>query len=98
MRHTCCDMVVIPNDIIRFKSILIDGVNQYEGKPEEAIKTDIFLQLDSALHCRFPFKGNFMAERKKERFIGHFAQAIELYDLSTIAIMAVKSCILQAPR
>jgi hypothetical protein len=67
MQHTCCDTVV-PNNIIRFKSILIDGVNQYEGKPEKAIKADVFLQLDSALHCGFPFKGNllWLKGRKKD--------------------------------
>jgi hypothetical protein len=39
----------------------------------------------------FLSKAIVVAERKKERFVGCFAQVIDLYDLSTNAPMAVKS-------
>jgi hypothetical protein len=31
LKHSFCGMAVAPNDIIRFKTIVIDGVNQYKG-------------------------------------------------------------------
>ena len=31
-------MDVVPNDFVRFKTTVIDGLNQYEGIPEGAIK------------------------------------------------------------
>ena len=40
-QHHCCGMLVVPNDIIKFKTTVIDGMGMGEGSkgvPEEAIK------------------------------------------------------------
>ena len=91
VQHSCCGMVVAPNDIIRFKTTVIDGVNQNEGIPEEAIKAVLVRDGTELCTVGFLSKAIVVAERKKERYVGRFAQVIELYDLSTNATMAVKS-------
>ena len=37
VQHPCCGITVVSNDIIRFKTTVIDGIIQSDGILEEAI-------------------------------------------------------------
>ena len=91
-------MLVVPNDIIKFKSKFkktgIDGMGIGEGSKgmlEEAIKAVIIC--DGTVHCTMGSlcRSIVVVERDKARFVGLFAQIIELYDESANKAMKLKS-------
>ena len=91
LQHTFCGMAVVPNDIIRFKTTVIDRLNQSFGIPEEVIKAVLICYLTELCTVGFLSKAIAVTERMKQRFVGQFAQVIELYDLSTKKTLAFKS-------
>ena len=86
MGHGCCYY-----DIIRFKTAVIDGVNQHEGIPREAINAVHIRNRTKLCTVGFLSKAIVVTENMNERVVCHFAQVIELYDLSAYKTMAVKS-------
>jgi hypothetical protein len=76
-------MLVVPNDIIKFKTTVIDGKEMGEDIkrfPEEAIKAVLICNETECCKVGFLCKSIVVVERDKGRFVGHFAQIIELYD------------------
>jgi hypothetical protein len=56
VQHYCCGILVVPIDIIKFKTTVIDGMSMGEGSksiPEEAIKADF--SCNGTDHCTFDF-------------------------------------------
>ena len=84
-------MAVVPNDIIWFKTKVIDRLNQSFGIPEEVIKAALICYGTEFCTVGFLSKAIAVTERMKQRFVGQFAQVIELYDLSTNKTLALKS-------
>ena len=87
-------MLVNPNDIIKFKTTVLDGMGMGEDNKsvlEETIKA--VLIRNGTEHCTVGFlcKSIVVVERDKTRFVGHFAQIIELYNESTNKTMMLKS-------
>ena len=94
VQHHCCGMLVVPNDIIKFKTTLIDGMGMGEDSksfPEEAIKVVLIRDGTECCTVGFLCKSIVVVERDKARFVGRFAQNIELYDESANKTMMVKS-------
>ena len=80
VQHYCCGMLVVPIDIIKFKTTVIDGMGMDEGSksmPEEAIKA-VLICNGTVLHSGFSAQVHNVVERDKARFVGHLAQIIEL--------------------
>ena len=51
VQHDCCGMLVVPNDIIKFKTAVIDGMGMREGSKsvqKEAIKAVLIAMEQSA--------------------------------------------------
>ena len=87
-------MLVVPNDIIKFKTTLIDGMGMGEGSksaPEEAVKAVLIHNGKECCTVGFLCKSIVVVERDKARFVGHFAEIIELYDESANKTMMLKS-------
>ena len=87
-------MLVIPNDIIKFKTIVIDGMGMGEcikSVLEEAIKAVLIRNGTECCTVGFLCKSIVVVKRDKERFVGCFAQIIELYDESANKTMMLKS-------
>ena len=85
VQHHHCSMLVVPNDIIKFKATVIDGIGMEEGSksfPNEAIKVVLIPNGTELCTVGFLCKSIVVVERNKARFVGHFAQVIELYDES----------------
>ena len=94
VQHHCCGMLVVPNDIIKFKTTLIDGMGMGEDSksfPEEAIKVVLIRDGTECCTVGFLCKSIVVVERDKTRFVGHFAQIIELYDESANKTIMLKS-------
>ena len=96
-QHNCCGIFVVPNNILHFKLTVIDGMgggkegDNEDVMPEEDIK-DVLVQ-DGTELCTVGFlsKSVVAVEKDRERYIGRFAQVIELYDHSTNKTMSLKS-------
>jgi hypothetical protein len=87
-------MHVVPNDNIKFKTTVIDGMGMGEGSknvPEGAIKAVLVCNGRECCTVSFLCKSIVVVERDKARFVGHFAQIIELYDESASKTMMLKS-------
>jgi hypothetical protein len=94
VQHHCCNMLVVPNDSIKFKTTLIDGMGMGEDSksfPEEAIKVVLICNGTECCTVGFLCKSVVVVERDKARFVGRFAQIIELYDESANKTMMLKS-------
>jgi hypothetical protein len=94
VQHHCCGTLVVPNDIFKFKTTVIDGMDIDEGSKsilEEAINA--VLIWNGTEHCTVAFlcKSIVVVERDKARFVEQFAQIIELYDESANKTMMLKS-------
>ena len=96
-QHNCCGIFVVPNDILRFKFTVIDGMSggkegdNKDVMPEEAIKAVIVQDGTKLCTVGFLSKSVVAVEEDRERYIGRFAQVIELYDHSTNKTMSLKS-------
>ena len=87
-------MLVVPNDIIKFKTTVIDGMGMGEGSkgvPEEAIKVVLICNGTECCTVGFLCKSIVVVEKDKDRFVGCFAQIIELYDEFANKTMMLKS-------
>jgi hypothetical protein len=87
-------MLVVPNDIIKFKITVIDGMGMGEGSrsmPEEAIKIVLVHNGTECSTMGFLCKSIVEVERDKARFVGSFAQIIELFDEFTNMTMMLRS-------
>ena len=94
VKHHCCGMLVVPDDIIKFKTTIIDGMGMGEGSksvPEEAIKAVLICNGTECSTVGFLCKSIVVVERDKARFVGCFAKIIELYDESANMTMILKS-------
>ena len=84
--HDCCGSRLMPDDLIRFKLTVIDtGIR----KNEEAIKA--VRVRDGTETCTVGFLPRSLVVCRKERFVGQFAQIIELYGMSENKTMRRKS-------
>jgi hypothetical protein len=93
-QHHCCGMLVVPNDIIKFKITVIGGMGMGEESksfPEEDIKVVLIHNGTECCTVSFLCKSVVVVERDKARFVGSFAQIIELYDESANKTMMLKS-------
>ena len=89
-------MLVVPNDIMKFKTTVIDGMGMGMGEdskifPEEAIRVVLICNGTEYCTAGFLCKSIVVVERDKARFIGCFAQIIEVYDESANKTMILKS-------
>ena len=94
VQHRCCGMLFVPIDIIKFKTIVIDGMGMGEGSKsvlEETIKAVLIRNGTECCTVGFLCKSIVVVKRDKERFVGCFAQIIELYDESANKTMMLKS-------
>ena len=94
VQHHCCGMLVVPNDIIKLKTTVIDGMGMGEGSksfPEEATKVVLIHNGTECCTVGFLCKSIAVVERDKARFVGCFAQIIEMYDESANKTMMLKS-------
>ena len=94
VHHHCCAMLVVPNDIIKFKTTVIDGMGMGESSKsvlEEAIKAVLICNGTECCTVGFLCKSIVVVEKDKARFVGHFAHIIELYDESANKTMMLKS-------
>ena len=90
----CCGMLGVPNDIIMFKTTVIDGMGMGEGSKsvlEGAIKAVLICNGTECSTVGFLCKSIVVVERDKARFVGCFAKIIELYDESANMTMILKS-------
>ena len=86
-------MLVVPNDIIKFKTTVIDGIGMGEDSksfPQEAIKVVLIHNRTECCTVGFLCKSIVVVKSDKARFVGHFAQIIELYDESATKTMMLK--------
>jgi len=83
--HACCGENLSPDDLIRFKFDVIE----IEGHVEDAIK--VVRIRDGAESCVVGFLPRNIVKVFKEKFVGQFAQVIELYDDSENTTMRRKS-------
>ena len=74
--HACCGSVIIPDDLVRFK-LTIAEVN---GVAEEAIKA-VRIR-DGTETCTIGFLPRNVVVSDKAKYIGAFAQVLELYEHS----------------
>jgi hypothetical protein len=73
-------MLVVPNNIIKFKTIVIDGMGEgSKSMLEEAIKDVLICNRTECCTVGFLCKSIVVVERDKARFFGRFAQITELY-------------------
>jgi hypothetical protein len=94
VQHHCCSMLVVPNDIIKFKTTVIDEMGMGEDSKsfsEEDIKVVLICNGTECYSVGFLCKSIVVVERDKARFVGRFAQIIELYDESANKTMMLKS-------
>ena len=87
-------MLGVPNDIIMFKTTVIDGMGMGEGSKsvlEGAIKAVLICNGTECSTVGFLCKSIVVVERDKARFVGCFAKIIELYDESANITMILKS-------
>jgi hypothetical protein len=73
VQHHCCGMFVVPNDIIKFKTTVIDGMGMGEDSksfPEGAIKVDLICNGTECCTVSFLCKSIVVVERDKARFVG----------------------------
>ena len=87
-------MLVVPNDIIKFKTTVIGGMGMGESSKsvlEEAIKAVLICNGTECCTVGFLCKSIVVVKRDKERFVGCFAQIIELYDEFANKTMMLKS-------
>ena len=76
-------MLVVPLDIIKFKTTVIDGMGMGEGSKsmlEEAINVVLICNGKDCCTVGFLHDSIVVVERDEARFIVQFAQIIELYD------------------
>ena len=94
VQHHCCGMLVVPNDIIKFKTTVIGGMGMGESSKsvlEEAIKAVLICNGTECCTVGFLCKSIVVVEKDKARFVGCFAQIIELYDEFANKTMMLKS-------
>ena len=87
-------MLVVPNDIIKFKTTVIDGMGMGEDSksfPREAIKVVLIHNRTECCTVGFLCKSIVVVKSDKARFVGRFAQIIELFDESANKTMMLKS-------
>jgi hypothetical protein len=87
-------MLVVPNDSIKFKTTVMDGMGMGEGSksvPEEAIKAVLICNGTECCTVGFLCKSIVVVEKDKARFVGCFAQIIGLNDESANKTMMLKS-------
>jgi hypothetical protein len=87
-------MLLVPNDIIKFKTTVIYGMSMGEGSksmPEEAIKAVFICNGTECCTVGFLCKSIVVVERDTFRFLRCFAQIIELCDESANKTMMLKS-------
>ena len=87
-QHTCCGSCVREGDLLRFKV----GVVQHEDGMVETVVKAVLIR-DGTETCTIGFAPRHIAvvERKRRLIVEHFAQIIELYDLSESASKKSKS-------
>ena len=83
--HDCCGEHIYPDYLIRFKLSVVD----VDGKTEEAIK--VVRVRDGTESCTIGFLPRNIVKSGKDRFVGKFAQIIELYEHSDNTTMRRKS-------
>ena len=83
--HDCCGESISPDDLVRFKLTVVD----IDGKIEEAIK--VVRVRDGTESCTIGFLPRNIVKSRKEKFVGQFAQIIELYEFSENETMRRKS-------
>jgi len=83
--HECCGEHVAPDDLVRFKLAVVD----INGKTEESIKA-VRIR-DGTELCHIGFLPRNIVVTGKDKFVGQFAQIIELYELSENETMRRKS-------
>ena len=83
--HDCCGEHISPDDLVRFKLAVVD----IDGKTEEAIK--VVRMRDGTESCMIGFLPRNIIKSAKEKFVGQFAQIIELYEYSDNEVMRRKS-------
>ena len=74
--HNFCRESISPDDFVSCKLTLVD----IDGNTEEAIK--VVHVHDSTESCMIGFLPCNIVKSKKEKFVGQFAQIIELYEYS----------------
>ena len=90
-------MVVVLNDILHFKLTIIDGigggkeVDDNNTMPEEAMKAVLVWDHTELCTVGEISRSILAVEKDKARYIGRFAQVIELYDHLTNKTMTLKS-------
>ena len=83
--HDCCGEHVNLDDLVRFRLSVAD----VDGKIEEAIHV-VRIQ-DGTESCTIGFLPRNIVKSRKDKFIGKFAQIIELYKYSESAVKHQKS-------
>ena len=85
--HDCCGKYITADDLVRFKLTVVD----IDGTVEEAIK--VVRVRDGTESCTVGFLPRNIVKSisSKEKFVGQFAQIIELYDQSDNEVMRRKS-------
>ena len=83
--HDCCGAHVTLDDLIRFRLSVAD----VDGKIEEAIQ--VIRIRDGTESCTIGFLPRNIVKSGKEKFIGKFAQIIELYEDSESEVKRRKS-------
>ena len=74
--HDCCGEHVNLDDLVRFRLSIVD----IDGKIEEAIQ--VVRIRDGTESCTIGFLPRNIVKSGKDKFIGKFAQIIELYEYS----------------
>ena len=74
--HSCCGEHVSADEMIQFKYYIVD----VDGAPEDAVKACRIR--DGTESCVIGFLPRNLVASNKERYIGKFAQIVELYENS----------------
>ena len=83
--HACCGEHLQPGELICFKFTVVD----VDGFTEEAVKA--VCERDGTEMCTVGFRPRHIVTSRKDDFVGHFAQIIELYGVSDNEYMRKKS-------
>lgn len=83
--HDCCGEHLAPDDLVRFKLSVVN----VGDKTEDAIK--VVRVRDGTESCMIGFLPRNIVKSGKDKFVGKFAQIIELYEHSENTTMRRKS-------
>jgi hypothetical protein len=83
--HECCGKHIFPDDLVRFRL----AVANVEGRIEQAIQ--VVRVRDGSESCTIGFLPRNLVKSDKDKYVGKFAQIIELYENSENEVKRRKS-------